>query len=44
MRQVTMLFYVRIVDWMFSMPLTWFFVSVLALYYVFLKGSDRGRD
>jgi hypothetical protein len=42
--QVTMLFYAQIADWMFSMSLTLFFVSILALYYVFLKGSDRGRD
>jgi hypothetical protein len=40
-----MLFYAQIADWIFSMSLTFFLlVSVLALYYVFLKNSDRGRD
>jgi NO-binding membrane sensor protein with MHYT domain len=40
-----MLCYAQIVDWMFDMSLTFFSLAlVIALYYVFLKNSDRGRD
>lgn len=39
-----MLYYARIVEWRYSVTTVTLFVAVLALYYAFLKNSDRGRD